>query len=148
MLPVVREVLERAPESMFEIFGTAPVNRLYRGMPRVAVLHPMSWANYLAYSSAAPLDIGLAPLLPGGFNAARGHTKFFDFVRCGAVGIYSNVEPYASFVRDGVDGLLLPNEPAVWRDAILHLVRDDDRRRGMATAARERAWALAGGTSG
>ncbi|MGK3539499.1 hypothetical protein ACSLOP_30130, partial [Escherichia coli] len=36
-------------------------------------------------------DIGLAPLLMSKFNAARGGVKFYDFVRMGAAGIYSNV---------------------------------------------------------
>jgi glycosyltransferase involved in cell wall biosynthesis len=148
LVPVVREVLGRAPESSFEIFGDVSVNRLYRGLPRVSVLHPMSWTNYLAYTSSAPLDIGLAPLLPGRFNAARVHTKFFDFVRCGAAGIYSDVEPYASFVRDGVDGMLVPNEPGAWREAILRLIADGDFRARMTAAARERALALAAGTAG
>ena len=84
----------------------------------------------------------LAPLLPGAFNAARGPTKFFDFARMGAVGIYSDVAPYRGFIRPEVDGILLPNEPAVWVKAIAGLVADPERRVRMATAARERALTL------
>ena len=51
--------------------------------------------------------------------------KFYDYARMGAAGIYTDVEPYRGFVRDGVDGLLLPNEPARWIDAIAGLAQPD-----------------------
>jgi len=73
--------------------------------------------------------------LPGRFSAGRSSTKFFDFVRCGAVGIYSDSEPYASFVRNGVDGLLVRNDPEAWVEAILRLVHDSETRVAMAQAA-------------
>jgi glycosyltransferase involved in cell wall biosynthesis len=142
LAPIIRDVQRSSPTSTFEIFGDSRVNRLYRDIPRVAVLHPMAWENYLAYSAAASLHVGLAPLLPGPFNAARCHTKFFDFVRCGAVGIYSDVEPYASFVQDGVDGLLVPNSAQAWSAAMVRLMGDDALRDRMAAAARHRALAL------
>ncbi|MFC0253167.1 hypothetical protein ACFFJK_14800 [Massilia consociata] len=129
-------------ETRVEVFGDHQVNRMYRQIPRVAVLHPMSWPSYLAYTSAIKHDIGLAPLLPDPFNAARGPTKFFDFARMGAVGIYSNVAPYRDFIQDGVDGILLPNEPELWVETILDLSLDTQRRQRMRAAARERAQSM------
>jgi hypothetical protein len=85
----------------------------------------MRWENYLTFTASQPADIGLAPLLPGAFNAARGAVKFYDYARMGAAGIYTDVEPYRGFVRNGVDGLLLPNEPQRWIDAIAALAQDE-----------------------
>jgi hypothetical protein len=138
LAPIIQEVQERCDHTFFEIFGGADVYRLYRTIPRTAVLHPMSWPNYRAYTSMGGLHIGLAPLLPGRFAAARSSTKFLDFVRCGAVGIYSNVVPYAGFVRSGVDGLLIDNDPDLWVEAMLRLVQDRETRAKMAKAAMER----------
>jgi glycosyltransferase involved in cell wall biosynthesis len=104
----------------------------------------MDWSNYLTYTGSVRRDIGLAPLLPEPFNAGRAPTKFFDFARMGAVGIYTDTEPYRNFVRHGVDGLLLPNEPMAWAAAIDELATDAVRRQGLAAAARERALAMAG----
>ena len=122
---VVAGVQARCPATHFALFGDHAVNRRWRDLPRVAVLHPMRWESYLAFTAAQPADIGLAPLLPGAFNAARGAVKFYDYARMGAAGIYTDVEPYRGFVRDGVDGLLLPNEPARWIDAIAGLAQPD-----------------------
>ena len=131
----------------FEVFGDHATNRLFRSLPRIAVLHPMSWNNYLDYTASISRDIGLAPLLPSQFNDARGPTKFFDFVRMGAVGLYSDVSPYRGFIRDGVDGILLPNDPDLWVEAIVSLAQDTPRRQRMAAGARERALALGASVS-
>lgn len=140
---VVAGVQSERTDTLFEVFGDHSVNRAFRQLPCVAVLHPMSWPSYLAYTGCVRRDIGLAPLLPGLFNAARGPTKFLDFARMGAVGIYSDVAPYRGFIRPDVDGLLLPNEPEVWINAIAALAGDAPRRNRMAQAARQRALAMA-----
>ena len=64
----------------------------------------------------------------------------------GATGIYSDVAPFAGFVRDGIDGLLLPNEPARWVNAIVALAGDTTRRAALAEAARARALANSAGS--
>jgi glycosyltransferase involved in cell wall biosynthesis len=145
LAPVIRKVLTETDDVSLEIFGDNNVNQLYRTMPGVAILHPMDWSNYLAYTRSVRRDIGLAPLLPEPFNKGRGATKFFDYVRMGAVGIYSDVAPYRGFVRHGVDGLLLSNDPEEWKQTIVDLVLDPDLRKGLATAARERAMEMASG---
>jgi glycosyltransferase involved in cell wall biosynthesis len=136
--PVIAEVQRRRSDTHFEVFGELPVNRRFRDLPRVAVLHPMRWENYLAHTAAHPADLGLAPLLPGRFNAARGPVKFVDYARQGALGLYSRVPPYEGFVRDGMDGVLLPNEPQAWVDAIDRWADDTPGRATLAAAARSR----------
>ncbi|HJV70926.1 glycosyltransferase family 1 protein [Ideonella sp.] len=136
--PVVAEVQRRCEHTHVELFGELPVNRRFRDLPRVAVLHPMRWDSYLAHTAAHPADIGLAPLLPGVFNAARGPVKFADYTRQGALGLYSRVPPYEGFVRDGVDGALLPNEPEAWVDAIVRWAGDPAGRAACVAAARAR----------
>ena len=61
-------------------------------------------------------------------------------MRCGAAGIFSNVEPYASFVKHEEDGLLVDNEPAAWVKAIERLAGDAALRQRIATAAHQRAF--------
>jgi hypothetical protein len=120
---VIAGVQARCADTHFALFGDHAVNKRWRDLPRVAVLHPMRWESYLAFTAAQPADIGLAPLLPGAFNAARGAVKFYDYARMGAAGVYTDVEPYRGFVRDGVDGLLLPNDVACWIDSIARLAQ-------------------------
>lgn len=141
--PIVSAVQKNVNNAHFEVFGDHQVNKKYRDIPRVSVLHPMSWQNYLAYTATVRRDIALAPLLPQPFNKGRGPTKFFDFVRMGAVGLYTDVSPYRDFVRDGVDGILLANDPDAWVSAISQLAREPERRQALVAAARTRAVELA-----
>lgn len=128
LLPIMQEVLERNPRVHFELFADSHTAKLFLPLPRTAVLHPMSWPQYLAYTQSRQADIGLAPLLPSRFNAARGATKCMDYARMGAVGIYTDVPPYSEHVRHGVNGLLLPNVPAAWVQNILVLAADSALR--------------------
>lgn len=142
LYPVIQRVLEQAPHARFEIIGASHVNDLYAKLPRVEVIHPLCWENYLAFSVSRKRHVGLAPLLEHGFNAGRSYSKFFDIQRCGAAGIYSNVGVFSEFVRHGIDGLLVDNDPEQWVKAILALLDDPARRGCMVQAASERVASL------
>ncbi|WP_237063443.1 glycosyltransferase family 1 protein [Microbulbifer zhoushanensis] len=134
--PVIAEVLERNEKLVFEVIGNAAVNRLFRGLPRVHVLHPMKWPTYRALVQRPGRTIGLAPLLDNRFNRARAHTKFFDITLAGAVGVYARGDIYGDIVRDGENGLLVPMEQGAWAEAILRLVDDAALRQRLLEGAR------------
>lgn len=127
--PVVEEALRRDERLAFEIAGGRSVYRLYRGVPRVTVVHPMKWPAYQTFLDMPWRHVGLAPLLDMPFNRARSYTKFFDITRCGAVGIYAPGSACAEVVSHGVDGLVVAQEQETWTEAILHLARHDPLRR-------------------
>lgn len=129
--PVMEEVLRREERLVFEIIGGRDVYCLYRGLPRVNVVHPMKWPAYQAFLSRPGRHIGLAPLLDLPFNRARSYTKFFDFTRCGAVGIYSPDGACAEVVSHEADGLIVALEHEAWVTAILGLARDEPSRQSM-----------------
>jgi tetratricopeptide (TPR) repeat protein len=52
------------------------------------------------------LDIGVAPLLPTGYNRGRSDVKFLEYARSGVAGIYADLEPYRGSVEDGKTGFL------------------------------------------
>jgi hypothetical protein len=143
LFPVMKAVLEQDAHVRFEAVGDATVNRLLKQLPRTTILHSMSWQNYQSFCQDTKRDIGLAPLLPGKFNQARSYTKYFDITRCGAAGIYSRVEPFAGFVRDQVDGVLLDNDPERWITTILQLAVQRERREALYHHAVERVGQLA-----
>ena len=138
LLPIVKAVQERTDHIHFELFGTQAVHKIFRTLPRVSILHPMSWPNYLSFTSVQKRNLALAPLLPGAFNAGRGPVKFYDYARMGAVGLYSDEPPYRGFINDGVDGVLLENDPGVWADALTELAGNHVKRERMAAEVRRR----------
>lgn len=139
---VIEGVLKQCPQASFEIFGEHEIYKLYRNLPRVTVLHPMSWQNYLDYTQHHRVDIGLAPLLESGFNTARGPVKFYDFVRMNAVGVYSNCAPYSGFIEQNINGVLLNNDPQSWIETLALLVNSINARQTLAENAKKYAYSL------
>ncbi|MGH8640787.1 MAG: hypothetical protein ACRET6_03690 [Burkholderiales bacterium] len=146
--PVAEEALRRDERLVFEIVGGPALDSLYRGLPRVNVMHQMKWPAYQAFLSMPGRLVGLAPLMNGPFNRARSYTKFFDITRCGAVGVYSPNSACADVVSHGVEGLVVALDQEAWVEAILNLVRDEPIRQNLLRNAEARLGELAGKAQG
>ncbi len=131
LYPIIKAVLLDDEQLSFEIIGGAAVNRLFRGLPRVTVVHPMKWLAYKAFLAQPGRAIGLAPLLDLPFNQARSYTKFFDITQTGAVGIYARNPIFSEVVEEGHNGVLVEMDPQQWITAIQALVADDLGRKEM-----------------
>ena len=144
----LRELLHvlqsRQSHTHVDVFGDLSINRQFRDLPRVRILHPMRWSSYLAETGQGRFDLLLTPLLDSPLNAARAPVKFIDAARCGAAGLYSDRSPYRGFIRPGVDGLLLGDRQQEWLEAIEWLINDSGARHRLATEARRRALQLSG----
>jgi hypothetical protein len=145
LLPLLETLQSRQPHTHVELFGDLAVNRAFRHLPRVRILHPMGWSNYLAETGAGRVDLLLVPLLEGRFNTARAPVKLIDAARCGAAALFSDRVPYRGFIQHGSDGLLLGDAMEDWLEAIEHLIADPGARQRLAEGARERALALCPG---
>lgn len=128
---VVAEVMRRDARITFEIVGDHDVYSLYKGVPRVNVVHPMNWQSYRAFLATGGRHVGLAPQLETPFNRARSYTKFFDIVMGGAAGVFASDTSCADVVQHGVDGWVADMEPEQWVEAILALASDDALRERM-----------------
>lgn len=123
LLPIMARVLEQRPKARFEVIADPHMARHCRALPRTQVVAPMSWPSYQAFVQARPRHIGLAPLLPGPFNATRAPTKYFDIQQTGATGLYAQgAGVYDDWITPGRQGQLLPMDPAVWEKALLSLI--------------------------
>jgi glycosyltransferase involved in cell wall biosynthesis len=117
------------PEVRFEFSGDRRTVGLYADMGNVRVVPPMSWPDFLAYTSSLRYDVGLAPLLDSPFNRCRSYVKFYDITRAGGVGVYSSSSVFDEIVRDGANGILADDSPRSWIEAICGLCRDSALRR-------------------
>lgn len=84
---------------------------------------------------ALALDVGLAPLPDTPFHRNKYFNKYLEYGSLGVAGVYSNVPPSADAVRDGETGLLCPNDPAAWLEALRRLTADPALRSCIARAA-------------
>lgn len=130
--PIVREVVALRPNVVFEVFGSRTVDAIWRDTERVNLRRPVSWTDYLREASSRRIDIMLVPLAPSTVNESRSPTKRIDVARAGAAGIFSISNAYGLPGEDAE--VILPYDRRVWRDAILALVDDHDRRSAAAAA--------------
>lgn len=125
--PVVEVVQHQVRDAEFEVMGGAGVRRLFAGIPRVSVLAPRPWQDYVKHCENTDIAVGVAPLLPGNFNAARSHVKIFDIAHCGAVGVYSRRAPYFPAL-DTAGAVFVGDNQREWSEQIEALLVDDERR--------------------
>ena len=92
-------------------------------------MYPMDWETFYIDTSTRTVDIVLNPIFRSNFNNFRSPTKFFDTTRLGAVGLYSNLEPFANFIKNNDDGILLENNIKNWVEKISYLLENSDERR-------------------
>lgn len=96
------------------------------------------WSTYDRFPeliAREQIDIGIAPLLDTPLNRCKSDLKWLEYSALRIPAVYSAVTPYARSVRDGVTGLVVPNEPEAWFAALDRLVLDADLRAHIAEAA-------------
>lgn len=145
LVPLLEAVQRQHSHTHIDLFGDLTINRLFRHIPRLRIIHPLDWSRYRDATGEGRIDVLLCPLLESPFNHCRAPVKFIDAARSGAVGLYSDRPPYRGFIRDGVDGLLLPDDHPSWLKALNALVLAPARRQELARRGRERALALSRG---
>ncbi|MBV7316269.1 hypothetical protein [Shewanella sp. NIFS-20-20] len=127
MQTLVSAVQARYPQLSFELIGDIQVNKGFRHLPRVSILHPMSWPNYLALIQSRTMDIGLVPLFDSPFNRARSHCKLLDIARQGAIGIYSSRVSHSELIASNNAGLVVGDSVEEWLHAIDVAINADRR---------------------
>ncbi|MFG1481088.1 glycosyltransferase, partial [Xanthobacter sp. V4C-4] len=139
LFPSLGRILERHPHVHCSLFGRRTLPAPLRGHPRVEVMKPLPWSDYVAFVAATPAHIALAPMLDTPFNRGKSILKVLDAASLGAAGVFSRVMPFDTLVRDGVDGLLVDNDPACWEQALDDLVTAPGRIAALAEAGLARA---------
>ena len=141
LAPLLHDIVTRAGEAFgeavqFEFMGWMPDSLAAAGN---ATLLPQldDYAGYLAFVVGRQWDAAIAPLMPGRFESFKTDIKYREYGGCRIAGLYSSVAPYVDSVVDGRNGLLLPNEPQAWVDALSRLRAQPALARDIARAAHD-----------
>jgi glycosyltransferase involved in cell wall biosynthesis len=122
--PALMRVLDEYSDHVeVHFWGYYPLElRTHRGTHFHPVL--LDYDRFLRKFSCAGFDIGLAPLLDDIFYRSKTNNKFREYGASRIAGIYSDVDVYSTCVTNGETGLLVPNQPQAWYDAIVRLIED------------------------
>lgn len=135
-LGFLADVAERLPRAvpgarLTLFFGEHLPDRLRR---HVAVdnRRPLSWPQFKSFTRIERFHVALAPLSPTPFNRGRSITKTLDTAAVGAVGVYSDLQPFRGCVSHAEDGLLLGSKPEDWIATLVDLNTDRGHCRKLA----------------
>tara|TARA_A100000164_G_C21936839_1_gene788472 strand:+ start:1849 stop:2775 length:927 start_codon:yes stop_codon:yes gene_type:complete len=125
-------------DCLIEIYVSKKWRKYFRSIPRIKMIYPINWETFYMDTLIGKVDIVLNPVISSNFNIYRSPTKFFDTTRLDAVGIYSNIEPFADFINNNHDGILLDNDIELWNKKINYLLENLDLRNQLLFNAQKR----------
>ena len=96
---------------------------------KIVLYDHMSLQEFKSTLKNSNFSFGIAPLADTEFCRGKYINKFVEYTCAGLPCIYSNVEPYSSFVRNGVDGILTGNSLDEWECSINKLSDISVRKR-------------------
>lgn len=137
--PALESVHRARDDTELEVMLGERTPRCLAELPRVQCPAPLRWDRFRAYRAARRVHIGLVPHLETPFNRSKSTIKFLDIASMGGVGVYSRQSPYREIVQDGVNGLLVDDDPASWQYALEWLLDHPGEAKAMAAAAAQRA---------
>ena len=141
-LRVAARLAQCAPDIRVEITGDGHLERQARALGNVDVVRQAPWPDYLTTQRDRRAAVFLAPLARSRVNDGRAPVKAFDAARLGAAALFGDHPVFRSWVRPGVDGLLVEQTPDAFAEAAVGLLNDETRRLALASAARARLIAL------
>jgi len=125
------------PAIKFYFYGIEPPSGLEE---LTQVTHqPVQTFNYemfVSYISQIQADIAIAPLCDNTFNRSKSAIKFFEYSALGIPGVYADLPPYSSIIRDGYNGLLAQT-PNQWNEKIRLLIENPELRQMIIQNAQE-----------
>ena len=127
--PLFEKIQSERNDCLIEIYVDKKWRKFFRDIPRLKMIHPTDWETFYIDTLKRKVDIVVNPIISSKFNSFRSPTKFFDITRLGAVGLYSNLEPFNKFINNNHDGILLKNNIEDWSKEIFYLLDNKKERK-------------------
>jgi hypothetical protein len=117
---VFRGLQARSERTVIEVCGDHALRRSYGGIPRLRVVHPMPWPDYLSLLEAGRYDLGLVPLLDTPFNRGRSAIKAMELEALGIPAVISRRAPHLELGKSP-EMRLVDDDVEQWVATILDL---------------------------
>lgn len=123
LAPVAKQLCDKYKDQVdFTFIGADPSVQGQKGIHYIPFIKP--YEAYCDYVENGNFSIGLAPGRTDDFFACKYYNKYLEYSAIGAVGVYTNAEPYTQIVSDGTNGILCENTVSGWCEAIERLLKN------------------------
>lgn len=135
LTPVIKVLCQEFGESLhFTFIGADPGLEKYKNITHYKYID--DYDKYRHLISDYRYHIGLSPIYTTQFYQSKYYNKFIEYTMMGAVGIYSNSQPYTNIVENGKNGLLCENTYKGWYEAIKSAISSRELRENCISEAR------------
>lgn len=135
LIPPLHQIVKDVQQPIeLHFWGCPPPDELAAYNP---IYHPgiTQYAAFAAsFSTAAQVDIWLAPLQPTLFNRCKSAIKFWEYSAAGGAGVYSDIDPYQAIITHGENGFLAKTTED-WVTAVTQLITNPSLRQKIAQNA-------------
>lgn len=134
----LKKVMDKYPKVRLVIFG-----QFFEGAFKEfdqARIEIEDWVHIDAYPykmKAMNVDVGICPLKKTAFNLCKSEIKWEEFGSLGIPCVASDIPPYSTAVKHGVDGLLASTEEE-WIEYLSDLIVSAEYRNSLGQRAKER----------
>lgn len=121
----------------FFFYGIEPPEGL-EGLTSVTFqpVQTFDYVTFVSYMNEIQADLAIAPLCDNSFNRSKSAIKFFEYTAMGIPGVYADMAPYSSVVRDGYNGMLAQTTDQ-WCEKIRLLIKKPKLRNSIIRNAQE-----------
>ncbi|PWH19374.1 MAG: hypothetical protein DDG59_03205 [Anaerolineae bacterium] len=135
--PVLNKITDDwGDEVEFHFWGCKPSQSLNGHVYIHYLDEKIDYREFIGEFSKAQADIWLAPLQDTIFNRCKSSIKYWEYAAVGGAGVFSDLEPYRSVVRNGDNGFLVSDQRD-WYKALTKLIADTALRTSISIAAHE-----------
>jgi glycosyltransferase involved in cell wall biosynthesis len=131
------DILFKYNNTELVLMGTAIPKEL-ENAPQNRIKHYPYIYDYQKYSNFVQnlkVDILIAPLGDTRFENSKCPNKYFEITSMGAVGIYSDIDIYRKYIKDGFNGFLCKNTLRDWKETIEMVINLRERYEAIFTNA-------------
>ncbi len=138
IMPVLVKVEEEYGEKVkFKVWGVPLPSELaslenFEYLPSISSVY----TEFADQFKQEKIDIFIAPLIDNEFNRAKSHLKYLEYSAMQVPGVFSDLEPYSTVVKDGVNGFLASTQDE-WYEKISKLIEDSNLRKRVGKTAFE-----------
>jgi Glycosyltransferase len=132
----ILQIAEKFPAIQWDFIGCLPEG--FKNLPNHTFTPFIpNYDEFLQEIYRRKWQIGLSPLRDMPHNRCKTDNKLREYSACRIAGIYSDIPPFATNVKNGETGLLVENTEQAWYEALKGLIHDQHLRNKIADQARK-----------
>lgn len=130
------EILNIYPKQVNAVFFGELPKRFFDHSSARFISFQRGYKHYASCLRELDIHAALVPLEDNTFNLCKSNIKWLEYSAAGIAGVFSDIAPYNSSIRNGENGILVNNSADSWFEAMQYLLTNPEAKSAMLEQAR------------